>query len=586
MQLIEIALKIRYGGLTCLAAALSAVQPAYAVSSPDCVSLGADHRFIGPPKAGTTTITSTSWVPATASVAEHCGVNGYATTGNRLEGYNRVNIQVDLPTDWNGRLYFIGNTGFAGSLQGMSVSSDQLTAGYATAQTDTGHQGSSLDASWAQDNPTKIKDFGYRGVHRATRAAKAILKAYYGESPHHSYFEGCSRGGGQALMEAQRYPGDFDGVIAGAPAYDWSHFMMGFAWGQARMFPSAGDIGEPRLPDNKLAYIESRVSANCDAIDGIIDGIIDDPRKCRFDCDRDLAICAAGSEASPSCLTPDQIETAKAIYSGPSNTSGQIFPGFPPGGEGGAGGWSAWITGFTGFPNLFGPGIPNLHHAFAGGFFKYLAYADRDDGSFDFRDFDFETDVDSLGPIGRILNASNPNLRKFRKLGGKLLIWTGWNDPAITSLGTLKYFDRVVDAMGSRTTNGFVRMYLLPGVYHCGGGPGPDTFDRLTAMVQWAEMGIAPQALIATNSSTGLQRPLCPYPQVARLIDANSNPTRAASFQCVIPPVPDAPGETVDAYGEQDFISRSSNGHHDNEAQRQAPTSRSRIPMQNRTPEL
>ena len=480
------------------------------------------------------TITSATWVAADDSLPAHCVVIGFVTTGDMKQGFNEVNFEAQLPVPWNGKLFMGGNGGFAGSIQGRSSLNNALGRGYATVATDTGHQGSEIDASWAQDNPTKVIDFGYRSVHVTAVAGKEIVQFFYDDSIQYSYFKGCSRGGGQALMEAQRFPDDFDGIIGGAPALDFPGFLSGFAWNQQRMYPVPTDLSTPVLPLAKLPLLESQVLANCDAVgDGITDGIIDDPRNCTFDPDSDIPICAPGDEASPNCLTLEELEVAKAVYNGPVNSQGQIFPGFPFGGESQ---FSGWVAGIVGIEDLFGPGLPNLHFALTDGFFRYLAFEDNDDGTFDFHDFDLEN-FSSLDPIGDILSATDPNLQPFKDHGGKIIIWNGWADPAITAVGTINYFDGVVDTLGQASTSEFARLFLGPGMLHCGGGPGPNEFDMLTALEDWVELGIAPNSIIAVHrapdGTVDIKRPLCSYPQVARLIDSSGSTVEASNFKCV-----------------------------------------------------
>jgi len=483
-------------------------------------------------KVGKLTIVSVAWTPASATLPAHCLVLGYVTTGDKRDGFNHVNVEYRLPEAWNGKFYMGGNGGFAGSFQAdLTV---PLGKGYATARTDTGHQGSAIDASWATNSPTKVVDFGYRAVHETAAAGKEVVQDFYGDKPQHSYFQGCSRGGGQALMEAQRYPKDFDGIIGGAPAYAWSRFMVGFAWNEVAMYPGRGNFSASTLPPAKLPYIEQQVLANCDALDGIVDNIIDDPRKCTFNPDVNLARCAPGDSANPRCLTAAELAAVKAVYAGPSNSHGQIFPGFALGGESEPGGWNAWIVGFAG---QFGA-YPNLHYAFGGDFFKYMAYPNQDDGSFDIHDFNFETGPATLEFIGGILDATDPDLDPFDRQGGKLIVYNGWADGAITPFGTIDYFDQVASTVGQPRTDSFMRLYLAPGMLHCGGGPGPNQFDTLTPLEQWVENGIAPGAIIATHTTGGvvdIQRPLCPYPQVARQINPAGSTVQASNFHCVFP---------------------------------------------------
>lgn len=498
-----------------LCAALQAGANAKNSTTADCQSLvdsGTGH----------TTIVSAVWVDEAAPVPAHCLVEGFVETGNPAVGLNHVNFRAWLPVPWNGKFHMQGGGGFAGNLP---FSSAALLRNYVDIGTDTGHQAGGLDASWAQDNPTAVIDFGYRAIHVTAVAGKRLVHDFYKTKPSYSYFEGCSRGGGQAMMESQRYPLDFDGIIARAPAYNWTGFMTGFANGQQFMYPDPNDLSTPTLPLAKLPVLEALVDANCDTVDGIADGIIDDPRQCTFDPDVDIPVCP---ENTPNCLTMDEIEAVKAVYEGPSNSKGQVHPGFPLGNEGNSSGWALWIVGAE---NQFGPGIPNLHYGFADSFFRYMAFADNDDGSFGLHDFDLEN-YDDLQPIGKILNATDTDLRRFAR-HGKIIYWNGWSDAAITALGTIQYFE-ALSGGPQQSVDEFARLYLAPGVQHCGGGEGPSESDLLTELEDWVEGGIPPAEVVATNSVTGMTRPLCPYPQVARY-DGSGSTDDAENFDCVNP---------------------------------------------------
>ncbi len=504
--------------LALLALCLALSSGAYAMKTPtpdNCEALVQSGT-------GHTTIVSTVWVDEAAPVPAHCLVEGFVETGNPAVGLNHVNFRAWLPLPWNGKFHMQGGGGYAGVLPDTS---DALLRNYADIGTDTGHQAGVIDASWAQDNPTAVIDFGYRSVHVTAVAGKRLVKDFYGTKPKYSYFEGCSRGGGQAMMESQRYPHDFDGIVAGAPAFDWSAFMTGFAESQQLMYPDPNDLSTPTLPLAKLPVLEALIDANCDLVDGISDGIIDDPRQCTFDPDVDIPVCPAGS---PDCLTEDEISVVKAVYEGPSNSGGQIFPGFPVGSEGDLSGWALWIVGVE---DLLGPGVPNYHFGFADSFYRFMAFADNDDGSFGLHDFNLE-DFDDLQPIGEILNATDPDLRQFAR-HGKIIYWNGWSDVAITALGMIQYFEALTGGP-QQSVEDFARLYLAPGMQHCLGGEGPSQFDMLTELENWVELGSPPAEVIATNPETGMTRPLCPYPQVARH-DGSGSTNDAENFDCVDP---------------------------------------------------
>jgi feruloyl esterase len=477
-----------------------------------------------------TTITSTAVVPSdsVAGLPEYCKVEGFVTTpGDAAVPSNTVNFRLGLPTAWNGKFYFQGTGGFAGTIGALDAG---LVRGYASASTDTGHQGGARDASWALNNRPKEIDYGHRGVHVSTLAAKAITQAFYGRRPQHAYFQGCSNGGRQALMEAQRYPADYDGIIAGAPALDL-RLLIGFNWNEQAVLASADSY----VPATKMTALAARVVASCDAADGLVDGIIDDPRRCTFD--PAVLLCPAGD--APDCLTAAQVETVRKVYAGPSNSRGeQLFEGFPVGHEDLPTGWQAWIVGAV--PPVPGsdgrlayPESPPAQWSFQEQSLRFMVF---DDPAYDWRAFDVDTDPALLGVLEPLFNATDPDLSTFRALGGKVIMWHGWADPALTAFRTIRYFNEVIRATGSaRETDSFLRLFLAPGMHHCAGGPGPNTLDALTALEQWVEGGRAPDRIIASHLTAGVvdrTRPLCPYPQVARYTSQGSI-DEAANFRCV-----------------------------------------------------
>jgi feruloyl esterase len=379
-------------------------------------------------------------------------------------------------------------------------------------------------------------DYGHRAIHEMTEKAKLIIKAFYGEGPKRSYFASCSNGGRQGLMEAQRYPNDYDGIIAGAPANAFTQILTGFAW---NMQITLGDP-ESYIPARKLKAIEAAGLAACDARDGVTDGVLDDPTKCDFD--PSVLLCK-GAETDE-CLTEKQVAALKKIYAGPRNAKGQqIIPGFTPGAETGSGGWTGWITGAT--PNAA------AQFFFSTQAFKNMVY---DDPKWDFKTFDLERDGKLANEkLGLVLNATDPNLKAFSARGGKLIMYHGWNDAALPPMNTINYYQNVVAKLGQRQANSFMRLYMAPGVQHCAGGPGPDTFGQMVtaaqsnpehdltlALERWVEQGVAPDQIIATKrqnanpQSPALRtRPLCPYPKIARYKGSGSTDD-AANFNCVM----------------------------------------------------
>jgi hypothetical protein len=447
-----------------------------------------------------------------------------------------IKIEVWLPVgDWNGRFQGRGNGGFAGEIDyhAMAVA---VHEGYATAGTDTGHAAAGTDARWALGHPEKITDYGYRAIHEMTMSAKAVIKEYYGNHLRHSYFASCSNGGRQALMEAQRFPADYDGIIAGAPANYWTHLLTSAVWdAQATTSEEASYI-----PSSKLPAIARAVNEACDAQDGVSDGILNDPRKCHFD----PAAIVCKAEESDQCLTAAQATALKKLYEGAHDRQGtRIFPGLLPGAEDGPGGWSLWITGPA-------PG-KSLLFAFGNGFYGGMVY---DKADWNYKDADLGEAVKAADTkMAKILNATEADLAAFKARGGKLILYHGWDDPAISALNSIDYYHSVVSVMGRENTDAFARLYMAPGMQHCGGGPGPDSFGQEgpTPMAQdaghslqlsierWVEKGTAPSAIIATkyaghgaSEDVLMTRPLCVYPQIAKY-KGSGDPNDAGSFVCV-----------------------------------------------------
>jgi hypothetical protein len=445
---------------------------------------------------------------------------------------SHIEFEVWLPAfGWNGKIHGEGNGGFAGSIDYSGLAASVLN-GYAASSTDTGHKGNATDARWALGHPEKIVDFGYRAVHETAEVSKAIVHAFYAENAQHSYFSSCSNGGRQALMEAQRYPADYDGIIAGAPAGSFTRIVASFTWNlqAAEIDPAA------YIPADKYPAIEAAVLAACDARDGVKDGVIDDPTKCDF---KPATLLCNGAE-SAACLTQPQITALEKIYAGPRNSQGeQIYPGFLPGGQSGLGGWPLWISGAA--PHQ------SLQYAFGTQGGANLIYQNA---AWDFRAYNFDHDVKVADDsMGQRLDAVDPNLKALRDRGGKLMLYHGWSDSALAPKATVNYYQSVAAKMGPKVTAEFVRLYMVPGMQHCGGGPGPDSFGATTsgpkedaqhsmsaALERWVEAGIPPDKIIATKyagKDVVRTRPLCPYPQVARYSGTGSTDD-AANFKCVI----------------------------------------------------
>ena len=442
-----------------------------------------------------------------------------------------IRFEVWMPSSmWNGRFAGVGNGGFGGSIDFDSLG-NLVAGGYVTAATDTGHHGNVTDATWALGHPEKVTDFGYRAIHETAEKAKALVAAFYGSGPKRSYFSSCSNGGRQALMEAQRYPADYDGIIAGAPANYWTSLLSSGVWQQALLQDPAGAI-----PPAKLPAIEAAALAACDALDGVQDGVIDNPPACHFDPSK---LLCKGPE-NDSCLTASQLTVLQKLYEGPKDAKGrQIFPGYSPGGQTGVGGWATWITG--------------LRSGRAGGYLfstQFFSQMVFQDAAWDLHTFNVERDSKTAADrLGAVLNAADPDLKRFQERGGKLIIYHGWSDPAISPLSTVDYFESVEKKMGARNTGEFLRLFMVPGMQHCGGGPGPNSFtappdpqhDIRLALEHWVEDGVAPHQIVATKykgagPASGIERtrPLCPYPQVAQWKGTGSTDD-AANFACVEP---------------------------------------------------
>jgi feruloyl esterase len=444
-----------------------------------------------------------------------------------------IKMEVWMPTTgWNSRYQGQGNGGFAGMIVYPALGA-AIKRGYAAAGTDTGHTGG--DAAWALGHPEKVIDFGYRGIHEMTLKAKAIIDAFYGDNLQHSYFASCSDGGREALMEAQRFPEDYDGILAGAPANFWTHLLVDAMWvNQATTLDQASYI-----PASKLPAIGAAVLAACDAQDGVTDGILNDPRQCHFD---PATLLCKGADSN-SCLTAPQVTALKKIYAGPHDSAGhQIFPGYMPGAEEGPGGWAPWITGPA-------PGH-SLLFFFGTQFFSDMVY---EQAAWDYKTYNVDQGTKLAdAKTARALNATDPNLKPFRARGGKLIMYHGWSDAAIPAPNTIDYYDSVVATLGQRATDTFLRLFMAPGMQHCGGGPGPNSFGQdanspphdpehniYTALEQWVEKGVAPSKIIATkyvddsNHAQGVKmtRPLCTYPQVAKYKGAGDT-NDAANFVC------------------------------------------------------
>jgi hypothetical protein len=439
--------------------------------------------------------------------APHCRVNGVIG--------REIKFSLLMPDDWNRKFVMGGGGGFVFNIDNQARA--VVNAGYATVGTDTGHQASAItDASWALNNLERQVNFGYLGVHRTAEVAKAIIRSYYGAAAARSYFSGCSNGGRQAMMEAQRFPEDFDGIVAGAPAYNFTAIGAQFLKDIRAAFPDPRNLAEP-IPNATLKAVEAQMVEKCDAIDGVKDGLIEDPRACKVDV------------ASLTGVTDGQRALLKTIYAETSNKEGVIYPAQPIGGEGETAGWSLWILGVN--PQMMSATkSPSLRYGFGTDMFKYFVF---NDPSFDYTRYDLSTFRKDTALASTFLNASDPNLDAFKARGGKLLLWHGWSDPALTALASVKYYEQVK----ARDPNAgeYFRMFMMPGVLHCAGGPGPDTVDWAAAIDEWVEKGKAPDRLVAQKRTAAgavtRSRPLCVYPQRA-VYSGSGGTDDAANFVC------------------------------------------------------
>ena len=489
-----------------------------------------------------TTITSASLVTSGSLAVSPTTTLSKLPAFCRVQGISKPSADSNIafevwlpePANWNQKFLSSGEGGFAGTLNytrnGLDGGLDELVRrGYATASTDTGHVSS--DTWWAVGHPEKATDYLYRAKHVVTVAAKGVIARYYGRPPSHSYFSSCSNGGRQGLLEAQRYPDDFDGFVIGAPWNFQSHSNTGFVWNtRALSEPGAA------IPPEKLPAINKAVLSACDADDGLADGVIADPHQCKFN----PATLACKGEETNECLTQPQLAALQKIYQGPKNprTGEAIFPGFAMGGE----------TGWTGLvSNRSATGLPN-------GYFANLV---SEDPKWDFRSFNFDSDMAKADEkIGKLGNAISTDYSAADRRGVKIIQYHGWNDQTLQPAYSPEYYDQVAKANGGvAATRNFYRLYMVPGMTHCYGGPGATSFgavgqqippardathDIQTSLENWVERGVAPGQLVATKftddkaetRSVKLTRPLCVYPGVPRYKGAG-DPNDAANFACV-----------------------------------------------------
>jgi len=507
-----------------LLASLGVAAPAQAVGAAECGRLVA----LGVPS---TTITSASLVPASGTLPEYCNVLGHVDT--------EIDFNLRLPTQWNGKFYFGGLGGLDGLMPGPGAG---LRLGYAEIGTNTGHastDGTLYDGSWAYHHDERQINWAYRSTHVVAEAGKAITAAYYGSRPRFSYYVGCSGGGRHAAMSAQRYPTDFDGVVSGDPFLSPPGQVIAWNWDEQVLSATP-------IPPAKLSVIAKAALDECDAKDGVLDRLISDPRRCRFD--PGAIACPAGTDR-PDCLTQGQVGSLRKFYSGPRSSRGQqLFPGWEPGVE--DLGWPrALVNTVTGGPGELMVLIPD-------NFLKYFVFGP----GFDPLSFSFDRDPAALKGQFELLDVK-PDLSAYAKAGGRILMYHGWADPRLVPALSIQFHDAVqrnLEARGERSgdpdrkrirIDDFYRLFMVPGMLHCGGGTGPSTFDAFGALVNWVEQGIAPESIIGSHLTNGVvdrTRPLCPYPKEAVYI-GHGSVEDASSFACRVRQVRDV--VNTDFYG-------------------------------------
>jgi feruloyl esterase len=439
--------------------------------------------------------------PPPQPIPQHCRV----TLVLKPTAESHINVELWLPTEnWNGKFLAVGNGGWAGSIQGYGDMQEALRRGYATAATDTGHSAADGPAGmFALGAPEKIVDFAYRALHDMTVKSKRLIDVFYAEPLDYSYYKGCSTGGRQGVMAAQRYPGDYDGIIAGALANRHVHMHTAGSYRSIRLARHPDEA----LPEAKAQLVNDAVMKQCDTLG---EGFLNNPRQCSFDFD--TLACSAG-QAADSCLTPGELKTVHTFYEGLRTSDGELV--------------------FSG--QALGNPIPALESRAEGpganltDSIKILGFQNP---NYDWRQFDLDRDLPLIDAAAGFVDAVNPDLRAFEAHGGKLLLYAGWRDTGITPENTVLYYESVREEMGPKQDD-WMRLFLAPGMGHCRGGPGVDTFDTLTALEQWRERDAAPAELPATGRESGLARPLCAYPAYAKY-DGSGDLKAAANWSCTL----------------------------------------------------
>ncbi|MFC4312022.1 tannase/feruloyl esterase family alpha/beta hydrolase [Steroidobacter flavus] len=428
---------------------------------------------------------------------------------------SNIKVEVWLPENWNNKMFGFGGAGFDGGLSpgGAQLLNKVVVQGYAAVQTDVGHKPVPGLEAWVHKQPEKVVDFGYRGNHLAAVVAKQVIAAYYDNPTQRSYFLGCSNGGRDALMAASRYPEDYDGIVAGAPARRYLEVLTQLLWYHQAVH---GPGGAPTL-ESKLGLVHDAIMKKCDRLDGVNDGIVDNPQRCRFD---PAELQCKGADA-PICLTNAEAGAFRKIYGGPRLSNGERISSGPAlGSEGVPNNWTAWVT------------TPQTA-AFGQEFYRWMVF---DDPKWNVADFKLDRDYPSgRERIAPIVNVNSADLTAFTRRGGKLIMYQGWDDPIIAPTDTINYYEDVRKRVGSNVDD-HVRLFMVPGMGHCAGGPGATSFDMQPELEQWIEQGKAPERVIAIkpDSAEPFSRPLCAWPKTAHYDGAGSS-NDAASFNCKAP---------------------------------------------------
>jgi len=459
-------------------------------------------------------VMSAETIPASAGEPEFCRV--------LIQVQPEIRIEVSLPAAWNRRLYMFGNGGYAGeNLEApnrVAHRNTAVAAGFTVTQTNTGHDATREPLATFTVNPQKLLDYAFRSLHVTAETAKRVAAAYYGARPAHSYYNGCSTGGRQGLIFAQRYPEDFDGLIVGAPGLDHLGIRL-------RSIATYQALARAPIPAAKLKVLADRVYARCDEKDGLKDGLIGDPRRCDFQPARDLPVCASGDGAD--CFTAAQIKTLETIYGDVVLNGRRVAQGWPVGAEiagpNGRSGWDGWILKDGGL---------SQSAEYAESALRYMIFP-QPDPAYELTRFNLEREAHLFDEPGKLIGATDPDLSRFRDHGGKILMYMGWADPALNPLMGVQYYESVLRRMGPSARD-FFKLYMLPGVFHCSGGVGPACFDPLARVIPWVEQGQAPGAIVASQVEGGKvlrTRPLCPYPQAAAY-QGRGSIDDAANFRC------------------------------------------------------